>query len=103
VFIQNIPTTLSDDDIKEEMEKIGSVLSVHSLKDKTDRTKSVGKAFVNFEEESSRDAALKLDGTELFGETVNISPPRPSEGKTRGGSRGRGGFRGGRGRGGDRN
>ena len=109
LYVGNLSFKTSEDDLRSHFGQYGSVTDVYVAMDKmTGRPR--GFAFVTMgTEEEAKQAAEKINGTELGGRQLTVNEARPKEdrpsggfgGGGGGGGGGRGGFGGG-GRGGDR-
>jgi RNA recognition motif-containing protein len=91
LYIGNLPFSATEDELRELFGRHGAVKSVNVVSDReTGRPR--GFAFVEFEDASSAEAAMRaLDGSNLGGRTIRVNEAQ---------ERGRGGPGGGGGRGG---
>lgn len=99
LYVGNLPFSATEDEIRSAFGAHGQVASVNVIMDReTGRPR--GFAFVEMEDASSADAAIRaLDGTDFGGRTVKVSEAQDRRGGGGGGG-GRGGYGGGGGRGG---
>jgi RNA recognition motif-containing protein len=99
LYIGNLSHDVTEEDLKANFAKYGTVVSVSIIKDKfTGMSKGFG--FVEMEtEEQAKEAVEKLNGGELSGRTITVNEARPKQDRDRGrprtGGGGRGGFGGG--------
>lgn len=109
LFVGGLPYAMQNAQLEELFAQAGQVASATIIVDKfSGRSKGFG--FVEMSTEEEAQNALRLDGTEIDGRKIIVSPARPQEprenhggGGFRGGSHGgsdRGGSRGGFSRGG---
>jgi RNA recognition motif-containing protein len=105
IYVGNLASTTTEDDLKKAFEEFGEVSSSRILKDKFSGEPR-GFGFVEMPNIAEAQTAIStLNGKSLLGQevTVNEARPRPERGRSGGhgggggGPRGRGGF-GGRGR-----
>ena len=98
-FVGNLPFGVTEEEIRELFERVGTVASATVMVDENGRPKGFG--FVNMESMvSGAKAVEELDGYELQGRAITVSEGKQSTGRGRGDGRGRGRGRGdGRGRG----
>ncbi|MFH1079163.1 MAG: RNA-binding protein [Pseudomonadota bacterium] len=99
LYVGNLSTGVSDEDLKANFAKAGEVATVNVIKDKFSG-QSRGFGFVEMATEEGAKAAIEMfNGGTLDGNTISVNEARPK--KEGGGARsGGGGFRGGGGRGG---
>ena len=91
LYVGNLPFSITEDDLRSLFEPHGSIASVNVIMDR-DTGRARGFAFVEMEEASAADAAMRaLDGTEMGGRSLKVNEAQE---KSRGG--GGGGDRGGR-------
>jgi len=99
LYIGNLASEVTEDDLRSNFSEVGTVLSVNIIKDRfSGSTKGFG--FVEMETaEQAQEAIKRFNGGELCGKTiiVNEAKPKKDQGRTMG-SRGpgRSGFGGGR-------
>jgi RNA recognition motif-containing protein len=100
LYVGNLSYSASEDELRNLFSQYGNVESVAVITDR-DTGRSKGFAFVEFANDQEAQAAISgLNGKEMSGRALTVSPARPkSEG---GGGGGRGGYGGGGG-GGRRN
>jgi RNA recognition motif-containing protein len=103
LYVGNLPYSSTEEELKEMFGKIGSVESASIITDRfSGKSKGFGFVEMASEEDASR-AISELSGKEIGGRKIIVSEAR-SQGERRGGnshSRGRGGFRGRKGSGGN--
>jgi RNA recognition motif-containing protein len=98
LYVGNLAREVTEDDLKAAFEAHGQVTSVNIIKDKFSGEPR-GFGFVEMPGKAEAAAAMEaLNGHDLKGRSIIVNEARPREDKPRGG--GRGGFGGGRGRGG---
>ncbi len=91
LYIGNLPFSATEDELRSLFEPHGSIASVNVIMDR-DTGRARGFAFVEMEEASAADAAMRaLDGTEMGGRSLKVNEAHD---KSRGG--GGGDYRGGR-------
>jgi RNA recognition motif-containing protein len=79
LYVGGLPYAMSDDDLAEAFKQFGTVESAVVIKDR-DSGQSKGFGFVEMSSEEEAQAAIKgLDGQELGGRRVGVSPARPRE------------------------
>ena len=96
LYIGNLASEVTEDDLKTNFSEVGTVLSARIIKDKYSGT-SKGFAFVEMETaEQAQEIIKRFNGGELCGKTIRVSEAKPKkdQGKPGRGS-GRGGFGGG--------
>ncbi|MDD5775300.1 MAG: RNA-binding protein [Candidatus Omnitrophica bacterium] len=94
LYVGNLSTGVSDEDLKANFSKAGEVATVSVIKDKFSG-QSRGFGFVEMATEEGAKAAIEMfNGGTLDGNTISVNEARPK--KEGGGSRSGGGFRGGR-------
>ncbi|MFQ5697266.1 MAG: RNA recognition motif domain-containing protein [Myxococcota bacterium] len=85
LYVGNIPYTTTESDLRDLFAPHGSLASVRVISDReTGRSRGFG--FVEFEDESSANAARDaLDGTDLDGRSIRVSEAneRPDRGSRR--------------------
>jgi nucleolin len=99
VTIGYLPQDATEDSIGEFFGECGNITKVRLIRDR-DTGESKGRAFVSFDSEAGRDAALSKNQADFGGKNISVEIPRPRDnagGGGRGGFGGRGGGRGGRG------
>lgn len=83
LFVRNLSYSATDASLKDFFEQIAPVKDAHIVTDR-DTKRSKGFGFVEFEDESSNDEAIKsLDGKEFDNRAINVSIARPREDKPR--------------------
>jgi len=89
IYVGNISSQLSEEELKEAFSSYGEVSSAKLIKDKyTGELRGFG--FVEMSEKAEAEAAIAgLNGKELKGKTLNVNEARPRT--ESGGSRGRNG------------
>ncbi|HYA15275.1 MAG TPA: RNA-binding protein [Syntrophales bacterium] len=103
LYIGNLSSNVTEDDLRANFSGAGKVLSVNIIKDRLSGL-SKGFGFVEMDsEEGAKEAIQKFHGGQLDGNTIVVSEARPKKDRDRGKSRSYqpnsgGGFRGGRGR-----
>lgn len=98
LYVGNLSYTVDEATLTSMFSVHGNVDTVKLITDR-DTGRSKGFAFVEMSSDSEADSAIeKLNGTEQFGRSINVTVAKPMEPKSdRGGSRGGGGgFRGSR-------
>ncbi len=103
LYVGNLSTGVSDEDLKANFAKAGEVATVNVIKDKFSG-QSRGFGFVEMATEEGAKAAIEMfNGGTLDGNTISVNEARPKkEGsgpRSGGGGRGGGGYGGGGGRG----
>jgi RNA recognition motif-containing protein len=104
LYIGNLTTEVTEEDLKTNFSEIGKVVSVSIIRDKFTGL-SRGFGFVEMETtEAAEEAIKRFNGGQLLGNNIVVNEARPKkEGDQRGGGKGfGGGFRGGRSGGGRR-
>ena len=103
LYIGNLSSNVTEDDLRANFSAAGKVLSVNIIKDRlTGLSKGFG--FVEMAtEDEAKEAIQKFNNGQLDGKTIIVSEARPKKDKERGRTRSYpsspgGGFRGGRGR-----
>ena len=96
LYVGNLSTGVSDEDLKANFAKAGEVATVNVIKDKFSG-QSRGFGFVEMASEEGAKAAIEMfNGGTLDGNTISVNEARPKkEGGGGGGRSGGGGFRGG--------
>lgn len=80
-FVSNLPYSTSDEELKEFFSEVGPVLQARVV---TYGTRSKGYGFVSFADQPTLDQAIKtMDGAELSGRPLKVSPARPLTEKPR--------------------
>eukprot|EP00760_Papus_ankaliazontas_P020955 PhM_4_TR18614/c3_g3_i1/m.83707 len=84
VYIGGIPTTVTDDAIRQDLSRFGLIANVAMAWD-TDKDQSRGWCFVDFEEPKGATELLKMapGAVQLGGKSVRVSPPNNPLGTTR--------------------
>ncbi len=101
LYIGNLSTKVTEDDLRANFSGAGKVLSVNIIKDRLSGI-SKGFGFVEMDsEEEAKEAIQKFHGGQLDGNTIVVSEARPKKDRDRGRPRSHqsnsgGGFRGGR-------
>jgi cold-inducible RNA-binding protein len=98
LYVGNLSYGMTDNDLQNLFEPHGTVQSAQVIKDR-DTGRSKGFGFVEMDSGDQAQAAIDaLNGQEINGRalTVNEARPREERGEKFAGSRGRGGFGGGR-------
>jgi len=99
LYVGNIPFTTTEDDLREAFGRHGGVASVNVITDR-ETGRSRGFAFVEMEEESAAEDAIRgLDGSDFGGRNIRVNEAHDKRGGGGGGGGG-GGFRRGGGGGG---
>jgi len=99
IYVGNLPKELSEDELRTEFESFGEVSSVSIIKDRFSDV-SRGFGFVEMPNNAEAEAAIgELNGKEFKGRTIKVNEAIGRKDK-RQYSGGRGGFKGGRDRGG---
>jgi RNA recognition motif-containing protein len=108
LYIGNLPFSATEDELRELFGRHGAIQTVNIVTDR-ETGRARGFAFVEFEEASGAEAAMRaLDGSSLGGRTIRVNEALergrggPGGGGSRGGGGPRGGSRGGGGGGGFR-
>jgi len=84
LYVSNLPFKMTDADLKAEFESIGSVIGANIVLDKeTGRSRGFG--FV--EMEKSAEAMEKMNGANIDGRNITVSPAREREDRGRRGGR----------------
>jgi RNA recognition motif-containing protein len=92
LYVGNLPFNTTEDELRAVFEKHGSVGSVSVITDR-DTGRSRGFAFVEMDDASAADAAMRaLDGSDLGGRSLRVNEAQDRRG---GGGGGRGGGGGG--------
>jgi RNA recognition motif-containing protein len=103
LYVGNLATEVTEEDLRTNFSKTGTVLSVRIIKDKYSGL-SKGFGFVEMETaEEAQEVITKFNGGELCGQTIRVSEAKPKRDQGRPmGNRGprHGGYGGGQGRGG---
>merc|ERR1719281_978969 len=81
-YFGNIPFTTSDEQLKTVFAPCGEIADLYVVRDKFTK-KSQGYGFVEFNETSARDEALKLNGTMQFGRAMKVNTVTKKEGSCR--------------------
>jgi cold-inducible RNA-binding protein len=99
LYIGNLATEVTEEDLKTNFSEIGKVVSVSIIRDKFTGL-SRGFGFVEMETtEAAEEAVRRFNGGQLLGNNIVVNEARP---KKEQGDQRRGGFRGGQGGGGRR-
>jgi RNA recognition motif-containing protein len=95
LYVGNLSTGVSDEDLKANFAKAGEVATVNVIKDKFSG-QSRGFGFVEMATEEGAKAAIEMfNGGTLDGNTISVNEARPKKEGGGGGRSGGGGFRGG--------
>ena len=95
LYVGNLSTGVSDEDLKANFAKAGEVATVNVIKDKFSG-QSRGFGFVEMATEEGAKAAIEMfNGGTLDGNTISVNEARPKKEGGGGRSGGGGGFRGG--------
>jgi RNA recognition motif-containing protein len=97
IYVGNLSTDVSDDELREAFEAFGEVRSINIVRDR-ESGESRGFGFVQMPSSTEGRAAIEgMNDKDLKGKTVNVAEARPRAQDRRGGGRrgGRGGFGGG--------
>ncbi|ELA41647.1 uncharacterized protein VICG_01280 [Vittaforma corneae ATCC 50505] len=78
VFIKDIGYDLREDDLRQQMQRLGEVIRV-TIPMTHDLRRNKGFAYVEFKRLADAQKALKLDGTELLGRKVAVFQAKPRE------------------------
>jgi len=78
VYVGNLPFTITEDELQNTFEQFGAIDRINLITDRN-TGKSKGFAFVTYTSDSSAQAALQFDGTELNGRKVRVSLAREKE------------------------
>jgi len=107
LYVGNIPTSVSESELREVFEGFGEIESLNLITDR-DTGMSRGFGFVEMPDSAAEKAMQDLNGQDLKGRPLTVNQARDRErpsysgggnrdrGGDRGGDRGRGGYRGGR-------
>jgi RNA recognition motif-containing protein len=91
LYVGNIPFQTTEDDLRDAFGRHGGVASVNVITDR-ETGRSRGFAFVEMEDESSADEAIRaLDGSDFGGRSIRVNEAHDKRGG--GGGGGGGGFR----------
>lgn len=92
LYVGNLPYTTTEEELREKFGAFGTVSSANLITDKFSG-QSKGFAFVEMEDNSAADAAIKaLNDTALGGRNIKVNQARPrNERGSGGGNRGGGG------------
>jgi RNA recognition motif-containing protein len=94
IFVGNLATQVSDQELEDLFEKYGELQSVKIIRDMSGVSKGFG--FVEMKDKTAGETAIKeLNEKELGGKKLTVNEARPKSDNRRGG--GGGGFRGGSG------
>ncbi len=100
IYVGNLSTDVSDDELREAFEAFGEVRSINIVRDR-DSGESRGFGFVQMPSATEGRAAIEgMNDKDFKGRTVNVAEARPKAQDRRGGGGRRGGFGGGGRRGG---
>lgn len=91
VYVGNLPYQATEQELQSTFEQFGAIESVRLITDRY-TGKSKGFAFITFDDKSSADSALKLDGSDFNGRPLKVNIAKERSGGDRGGDR-RGGGR----------
>ena len=91
IYVGNLASEASENDLKQAFESFGQVTSVNIIRDRYSN-ESKGFGFVEMPSKAGAQSAIEgLNGTELQGKTVNVSEARPRAANRGGeGNKGRG-------------
>lgn len=77
IYVGNLTTKSTEEDLKQAFEAFGQVSSVTIIKDKFSQ-ESRGFAFVEMPTKTEAESAVAgLNGTDLLGNTLNVNEARP--------------------------
>ena len=77
IYVGNLTTKSTEDDLKQAFEAFGQVSSVTIIKDKFSQ-ESRGFAFVEMPSKTEAESAVAgLNGTDLLGNALNVNEARP--------------------------
>lgn len=89
LYFGNLAFDKVDQDVRTIFESCGEITDIHIIRDRYSR-RSQGYGFITFEEEESKEKALKLDGKDFFGRPIKVNlearnrdPNSRSKAKTR--------------------
>lgn len=97
VYVGNLPYSVTQEDLTDLFSPYGPITEIKLIKDR-DTGRSKGFAFVSFENQTSAQSALKLDGTDFQNRRLNVNLARENTKPPRRGSYGGGGSEAGRGK-----
>jgi cold-inducible RNA-binding protein len=87
LYVGKLSYSTTQDELQKLFEEHGKVLSTQIIMDR-DSNQSKGFGFVEMEEDSAAQAAIKaLDGQEVGGRTIIVNIARPKEDRSGGGYR----------------
>ena len=87
IYVGNLSYHVSEQDLESLFSEFGKDLQIKLIKDlATGRSK--GFAFIEFDNESEAQAALKLDGKEFEGRPLKVNLARDKPSRSSGGDRG---------------
>lgn len=90
VYVGNLPYNVSEQDLEGLFSEYGNIVSATVIKDfETGRSKGFG--FVEFDNQTSAQSALKLDGQDFQGRRMKVNIARDKREGGGGGHGGRGG------------
>mmetsp|Transcript_153301 Transcript_153301/g.270534 ORF Transcript_153301/g.270534 Transcript_153301/m.270534 type:complete len:775 (-) Transcript_153301:90-2414(-) len=99
VFIRGLSFDLTEDVLRKDFEECGKIVSLRLPKNEEGRPKGI--AFIEYENKEGLEAALKFDGDEYSGRTINVAKAGdgPAKGDKKGGKDGKKGKDKGKGKG----
>jgi RNA recognition motif-containing protein len=90
IYVGNLSSTVSEEDLRAAFEPFGSVDSIDFVRDKLTRNPK-GFAFVEMSDKAQAQAAITaLNGKDLAGRALTVNEARPRPEGPRGGHRGEG-------------
>jgi len=82
LYVGNLPYSVSDDDLKNQFSKSGTVKSAKVIEDR-ETHKSKGYGFVEMETDAEAEAAINdNDGNEFEGRELKVNEARPKASKS---------------------
>ena len=98
LYVGNLNFNCADEELHNLFSQYGNVISARVIKDR-DTGRSKGFGFVEMEDADAQNAIQNLNGFSLAGRAISVNEARPQGERPQGGG-GRGGYEGGRSRGG---
>lgn len=86
IYVGNLPYEVTDDDLRDMFSTFGSIAEIKLITDR-ETGRSKGFSFVEFDDESSVEGALTMNGQDYKGRPLKVSLAREKTGGSGGSSR----------------